>query len=251
MGVKQYRALEGYDSHCTIAAIETDCYSRQRFEQLQMEGAILAGSMQGNGKHSIGTLSIWGQDVDYQDLEYNRHLYKPCGYIQCEDDTYLVVVKRNWYMLLWLLLVILLISGGLFYYLNRDSGPDLEPGLQKFQAVSGLPDDYGKTSFIIPAYNQIHMKAGESTAHTALWNPEKNQVYFKFSIELRESGAVIYESRLVPPAMAIQNVQFERSFAKGEYPITIRVRTYDAKDYKQELNSGEVQTELLALHTAN
>lgn len=245
--MKEYKCLEAYDSRCMVADIEIDCYSRQHFEQLQKEGAILAGSVQGHARHTLGSISVGEQAVYYQDLEYNRYLYKPAGYIQCEDATYLVVLKRSWRLLVWSLLLLVLICGSLLYFFNRDTGPDLEPGLQQFQAANGLPDDYGKTSFIIPAYNKINMQADTDQAVAALWNPEKNQVYFKFIIELQSDHSVIYESRLVPPGMAIKNITFSRSFAKGEYPITIRVKTYDVKDYKQELNSGEVQTVLVAL----
>lgn len=248
--MKRYERIESYDQHCKIAkGVMLDCYSSKAFEELQQQGGILLGSVHGKGKQTLGTVSIDGMEMDYQDLEYNRHLYKPAGYIQCEDGTYLVVLKRSWIMLLWLLLLLLLVCGSLFYFLNRESGPDLEPGLQQFQAAKGLPDDYGKTSFIIPAYNKINMRADTDQAGAALWNPEKNQVYFKFIIELQSDHSIIYESRLVPPSMAIRSITFDRSFAKGEYPITIRVKTYDVADYRQELNSGEVQTVLVALES--
>lgn len=249
--MKRYELIESYDQSCTVQkGIQIRCFSVEAFEHLQRKGAIIAGSVHGKGKHTLGTVSIDGMEMDYQGLEYNRHLYKPAGYIQCEDETYLVVLKRSWIkLLLLLLLLLLLVCGSLFYFLNRESGPDLEPGLQQFQAAKGLPDDYGKTSFIIPAYNKINMQADTDQAGAALWNPEKNQVYFKFVIELRSNHSVIYESRLVPPGMAIRSITFNRSFAKGEYPITIRVKTFDVTDYKQELNSGEVQTVLVALES--
>lgn len=248
--MKRYEVIDSYDQSCTVQkGTQVGCFSVAAFEQLQRKGAVIAGSVHGKGKQTLGTVSIDGVETDYQDLEYNRHLYKPAGYIRCDDDTYLVVLKRSWLMLLWLLLVLLLVCGSLFYFLNRESGPDLEPGLQQFQAAKGLPDDYGKTSFIIPAYNKINMQADTDQAAAALWNPEKNQVYFKFIIELRSDHSIIYESRLVPPGMAIRSITFDRRFAKGEYPITIRVKTYDVADYKQELNSGEVQTVLVALES--
>lgn len=248
--MKQYVQEETYDSSCTITSRKgcaIRCFSRKKFEDIQKKGGILAGSVNGKAKDALGVIQIDEDEVAYANLEYNRNLYRAQGYILCDDNTYLVVLKRSWRKILLLLLFLLLLLLPIMYFVTRSSGPDLEPGLQKFKAAAGMPDGYGETSFIIPAYNPIQMEAGSDQAGAALWNPEKNQVYFKFTILLDSDNSTVYESKLVPPGMALRQIQFNRRFEKGEYPITIRVSTYDVKEYEQELNSGVVKTSLIAL----
>ncbi len=245
--MKQYLAREAYDSSCMLNGKQSiRCFSKKEFEKIQKSGGILAGSVNGQKKDYLGYVMYDEKQIPYPNLEYNRILYRPAGYICCSDETYLVILKRGkrLFMILLVILAILLAGG---YYFLQERGPDLEPGLQQFKAAAGLPDGYGKTSFIIPAYNQIQMKAGTDEAGVALWNPDRNQVYFKFTIRLERDESTIYESKLVPPGMALRIIRFDRTFSKGQYPISIQVRTFDIKNYKQELNSGEVKTELIAL----
>lgn len=244
--MKQYRIREDYDSRVELEKKELGCFSRERFEELQKQGAVLAGAMNAKRKE-LGRMELDGESVGYHDLDYSRMFWKPAGYVQCEDDTYLIILKRSLRPLVWLLLIVSLLLVAVGFFLMQDRGPDLEPGLEKFKAASGLPDGYGENSFVIPVYNQIHMQAGGEEAPVALWNPEKNRVYFKFIILLDADGSTIFESKLVPPGMALRNIHFTRSFEKGSYPITIRVRTYDVEEYEQELNNGEIKTSLVAL----
>lgn len=245
--MKQYRIREDYDILVKLEKRELSCFSRKRFEELQKQGAVLAGAIHGGNRAELGQVVLDTETISYHDLDYSRMFWKPAGYLQCEDETYLVVLKRSLRPLLWLLLMVSLVALLIGFFVNINRGPDLEPGLEKFKAANGLPDGYGENSFIIPAYNQIYMPAGGEEASVALWNPEKNRVYFKFVILLDTDGSTIFESKLVPPGMALRKIHFTRSFEKGSYPITIRVRTYDVEEYEQELNNGEIKTSLIAL----
>ena len=250
-GLKIYKLCDDYDNIQKLdKKQEVGCYSKKKFKRLYENGGyLLCGTIDGNAKEEIGYIQVQGEDIPYYSCQYNKRLYERVGYVQCEDDTFLVVLKNKIWKLLFFFLILLVLTILLILFLRPyfQKGPDLEPGLQQFKAAAGLPDGYGKTSFIIPAYNQIQMKAGTDEAGVALWNPDRNQVYFKFTIRLERDESTIYESKLVPPGMALRIIRFDRTFSKGQYPISIQVRTFDIKNYKQELNSGEVKTELIAL----
>lgn len=243
---KQYQCCNDYDTVRKLSDVEIGCYSRREFEKRYENGGYLLAGAIGGKEDAIGVLHHGEEEIAFHGCSYAKKRYEPSAYIRCEDDTYLVVLKdRVWKLLLWLLMVILLM-GIVFLFLRPylKQGPDLEPGTRDFKAGVNLPDDYGSTRTILPAFNPFYVVEGETQVKTVLWNPEKNQVYFQFQIVLDESGEVIYESRLVPPSQAIYELKLKRSFTRGAYPVTIRITTYDLKDYEQKLNGGEVQTKL-------
>lgn len=223
------------------------CYSRKEFERRHENGGYLLSGIIGKGaKEECGKLYLADSILPIYRCTYNKRLYEPYGYVQCEDDTYLVILQlRIRKFLLMFLLLVLLVLFGLFLYRGiGQNGPDLEPGTRDFKAAQKLPDDYGETSIIIPAFQSLYVRAGDTGVKTVLWNPEKNQVYFQFQLVLKNTQEVIYESRLVPPGQAIYELSLKRSFDPGVYPLIVRVTTYDVKEYEQQMNGGEVETSL-------
>lgn len=243
---KQYQFCEDYDAVRKLQDVKITCYSKKEFEKRHENGGYLLAGAIGVKEDPIGVLHYGDEELEFHGCSYAKKRYEPSAYIRCEDDTYLVVLKnRVWKFLLWLLSIILLL-GILFLFLRPywNKGPDLEPGTRDFKAGVKLPDDYGSTSTILPAFNPLYVVQNDTQVKTVLWNPEKNQVYFQFQIVLDNSGEVIYESRLVPPGQAIYELQLKRGLPRGAYPVTIRITTYDLEDYEQKLNGGEVQTKL-------
>ena len=96
--MKRYELIESYDQSCTVQkGIQIRCFSVEAFEHLQRKGAIIVGSVHGKGKHTLGTVSIDGMEMDFQDLEYNRHLYKPAGLSLIHISSLRKVMRQRWY----------------------------------------------------------------------------------------------------------------------------------------------------------
>lgn len=244
---KSYRKCADYDSSCKLEGTEVRCYSSKQFEKQHEKGGYLLSGVLGKGKgEPIGRFYVDNREYAYSGCRYRKFLYEPAGYIRCEDDTYLVLLKYRVRKFLLMLFLLALFLGLLFLVLQMylKKGPDLEPGTRDFKAATKLPDDYGSTRIIIPAFQPLYVVEQETAVKTVLWNPDKNQVYFEFQIVLDDTQEVLYESRLVPPGQAVYELQLKRGLPQGVYPITVRVTTYDLKAYEEKMNGGEVKTML-------
>lgn len=243
-----YRDCCEYDATVTLKdGPQIGCFSKKAFDKRYEQGGFLLSGALGSGvKERAGELVVGEETLPFYTCTYQKQLYEPYGYIQCEDDTYLVILRLRIRSLLLLLLFFILLMLLLFFGTRNSGtdGPDLEPGTRDFKAAQKLPDDYGETRIIIPAFQPLYVYAGETGVKTVLWNPEKNQVYFKFQLALKDTQEVIYESRMVSPGQAIYELSLKRSFDPGVYPLIVRVSTYDIEDYEQQMNGGEVETSL-------
>lgn len=246
--IQIYRDCPDYDAVRTLQDdIQVACYSKKEFERRYENGGyLLTGIIGRGGKDACGELQMEDAVIPIYRCTYNKQLYEPSGYVQCEDDTYLLVLRLRIrkFLLLFLLLAVFVLLGLLLFRGLGHNGPDLEPGTRDFKAAQKLPDDYGATRIIIPAFQPLYVKAGDTAVKTVLWNPEKNQVYFQFDLVLKNTQEVVYKSRLVPPGQAIYELSLKRSFDSGVYPLTVRVTTYDIEEYEQQMNGGEVETSL-------
>lgn len=212
----------------------------------QVVGAIGAGCRKEAGEWIFAETA-----ENYYELPARHFLYKTAGYLEVGDHVYLAVRKsRLAERLVELILIIAVVAGiaaGIRYLFLGPDGPDIDPGAGKYTADLELPEDIDPDRITLPGYDEITMMAGTDTAYVALWNPDRNPCYFQFEIVLDESGESIYESRLVPPGNAVTEVQFNRRFEEGIYPVTIRITTYNLEDYEQEMNGGEIKAELVAI----
>lgn len=212
----------------------------------QVVGAIGAGCSREAGEWILGE-----ETEKYYELPTEHFLHKTSGYIEVGENTYLAVRKsRIGERLVELFLIIAVISGiaaGIWYLFFGPEGPDIDPGAGKYTADVELPENIDPDRITLPGYEQIRMEAGKDTAYVALWNPDRNPCYFQFEIVLDETGETIYQSRLIPPGNAVTEVQFDRTFDMGIYPITIRINTFNLEDYEQPMNGGEIAAELVAV----
>lgn len=246
--IQVFKDCPDYDAVRTIRDdVQVACFRKKEFDRRHETGGYqITGIIGKGGKDVCGELQIEGTVVPIYRCNYNRRLYEPYGYAQCEDETYLLILRLRIrkFLLLFLLLALLVLLGFFLYRSLQRKGPKLEPGTRDFKAADKLPDDYGATRIIIPAFQPLYVKSEDTAVRTVLWNPEKNQVYFQFHLVLRDTEEVIYESRLVPPGQAIYELSLNRSFEQGVYPLIVRVSTYDLKEYEKQMNGGEVETSL-------
>jgi hypothetical protein len=111
-----------------------------------------------------------------------------------------------------------------------------------------LPEDRsdGMPGIAVPGYASITIPAETTDVQMALLNPEGNPCYFTFELVLKDTGESLYESKMVEPANSINAVTLSRGLAVGEYPLTIRIRTYSLEDHTA-MNGANVATTLVVL----
>ncbi|MCL1829158.1 MAG: hypothetical protein FWG32_06650 [Oscillospiraceae bacterium] len=98
----------------------------------------------------------------------------------------------------------------------------------------------------IPGYQSITIPASTDNVNITLLNPEGNPCYFTFELILEDTGESLYKSKMVEPSQYIGQVTLERPLAKGEYSLTIKIRTY-ALESLVEMNNADVETTLAVI----
>ena len=231
---------------------EWKCYSKKAMKKLYPEGGykVIGEVISKKGKETENYLTHSnGSQLYIQPLgTYKKLIYRKYGFIRSEDDSFVIVKKNNLlFLLLYLLLLLLLIGGSIWGIRSILNHPDLDPNAKAYEANLERPADWDDSKILIPAYSDLKMYANTDELYVALFNPEKNPCYFKFSLVLDETGETLFETGLVPPGSAVTTVKLPRKFSAGTYPITIRIRSYQLDDYEKEVNGGEVKTDIIAL----
>lgn len=168
------------------------------------------------------------------------------GYLLCADESgqeYIVEIKKNRIGLVYFLFIgaILIILGGMFT-LNSLHRLKLDSNAIAYQMPDGLKNE-NPNSIMIPGYEALMMNEG-NVLPISLLNPEGNPCYFKYTLFLKDSNEVIYESELVKPGMAIVPVTLNQNLEPGTYTLIIQVSTASLDNPEQEMNGGIVETTL-------
>ena len=96
----------------------------------------------------------------------------------------------------------------------------------------------------IPGYPSITIPANQQEVTVALLNPEGNPCYFTFVLLLKDTGEVLYTSKLVPPGQVISSITLSRALSAGEYNAVIRISTASLED-GSAMNGANVETVLI------
>lgn len=152
---------------------------------------------------------------------------------------------RKRLIMLLCLIAILAAVFFLLFFRNGNKQPvelGIDPGAGKYNPEIEVPEEMDPTKIALPGYESLVMAAGSDKLYTALWNPEVNPCYFKFSLVLKESGEILYESGLVPPGEAVTEVTLSRKMEEGEYPVMVKMDSFSLEDKTQPLNGGSSET---------
>ena len=162
-------------------------------------------------------------------------------------------------LIIALAVVVVLVAGGvtLGFNWNRWFGqesaaegtafnPDIDPNAGAWDG-SALPDkteDKPAVGIKIPGYPSITLPADQQEVTVALLNPEGNPCYFTFELVLKDTGEVLYTSKLVPPGQVISSITLSRALSAGEYNAVIRISTTSLVD-GSAMNGANVETVLV------
>ena len=97
----------------------------------------------------------------------------------------------------------------------------------------------------IPYYSDVYMKGGTDTIDMTLFNPKENDCYFTYTFILSDTGEEIYQSDLIGPGRALEQVKLNQEVPNGTYKLNIRVDTYTMEN-QETLNNAIVATNLIA-----
>lgn len=98
----------------------------------------------------------------------------------------------------------------------------------------------------IPGYGDIYVPAYEKNIQITLFNPNKNNCYFKFDLYVDDDLEPIYSTNYIEPGKAVKNLSLKKSISLGDHTLKIIISTYDIKNNKK-LNGAEINAKLYAI----
>lgn len=133
--------------------------------------------------------------------------------------------------LMWGIPVLILLLLGIFFYWKHYAAsgpvtsnlPNPEFEAQQVQETQAAGQSRG---IQIPGYSIIPVQADTTDVKVDLYNPEGNEVYFQISFILKDTGEVLYESKLIQPGQHLYDITLNQPLAAGDYDITIQYATF-------------------------
>ena len=170
-----------------------------------------------------------------------------CGYIELEEkDCFVRVLRRKRSPLLGLLALLAFLAAIFFAGLwlgQKEEKPYLDETAIAYN-IEGF-ENKDPEQLMLPGIEEIRVAENETKVEYALFNPKGNMCNIQYIIKLTDSGETIYSSNQVSPGYAITEFDLNRTFEKGEYPITVEMRTYDIGDGETKYNSGVMDAKLI------
>lgn len=180
---------------------------------------------------------------DYFDLyKKKRFLSHTTGYIRTGENLFVAMQKS----FAWVILIPLLIGCILFGVMKTEPTiPNIQswvPVIDENIGTTTETEEETKSSGIsIFGFTEWTIPAGQTEdLAIPLRNPEGNPCYFTFEIKLRDTGEVLYTSKMVPPGEQIGKVNLTRALDQGDYPATIHITTNELETGRV-MNSPEMQ----------
>lgn len=158
--------------------------------------------------------------------------------------------KRLVILLMVVLALLLAVTLVIALRTGAQSGPEPVTGVQLQEdtvewdgALTNLTGGEAK-GIQLPGYGEITVMQGDRTLKITLVNPEDNPCYFRYRLELPDSGSVLYESDLIQPGRAVTEIPLENLPNVGDYDLDINIDTYSLEDGTTAMNGGVCSTVL-------
>lgn len=149
------------------------------------------------------------------------------GYLFVGSNRYVAIQKFNFMVFPVILLIGLICAGFILGF----SGNYTDPVNPWFPVLEEITEADDETSNEIPqiqvaGFYLWHIPKGETeNIPVMLKNPEGNPCYFSFSIRLKDTGEILYTSKMVQPGDTIKRINISKPLDAGKYIAVIHIST--------------------------
>lgn len=157
------------------------------------------------------------------------------------------ILLKTSHLVIGAVLALILIAGGFFMGFllsgSDDAGMRVDPGAKPYGNVQALPGG-SESGISVPMFDKVIFPADDQSVQMVLLNPEGNPCYFRYTLTLSDSGEVLYQSGLIPPGMAVTDLELQRSLPMGEYSLDISVETFSLDEERAAMNGTRTTVKL-------
>lgn len=145
--------------------------------------------------------------------------------------------KKKIFLILTFLLIVTLFVFKIIW--NNNDGVIIDNNAKDYSVEIELPQAYDESKILVPGFSDINVDKTYKEKGMQLFNPEKNDVYFKYELTLKETNEVIYTTNLIPPGKSVEVFPW-KNITKGDYHLIINIKTYSIENPKEQLNGANV-----------
>ena len=151
---------------------------------------------------------------------------------------------QPWHLVVSLIVVVALVVGGMLlgHYLGNQSTNDPIVNYTGPLVNNNPADPNGIT---LPGYPTITLLAGRQKVALELPNPNGNPCYFRYTLTIVETGEEIYQSQLLAPGEAVQELTLNQPLRAGAYTLRITIETFSLSDGTTPMNGGVQEVKLI------
>lgn len=122
---------------------------------------------------------------------------------------------------------------------NDKDGVIIDKNAKDYTAEIELPEVTDGKKILIPGFGDINVDKNYKEKGMQLFNPEKNDVYFKYELTLKETNEIIYTTNLIPPGKSVEIFPWE-NISEGSYNLIVNIKTYSIENPEEQLNGANV-----------
>ena len=175
---------------------------------------------------------------------------KVIGYVECHDENgnhgLIRIIGRSTFKRLLTLLILLMVIGAAIWGLSEMIKPADDTPIR---IASGEMTNPNPENIRLPGIERIYADAGDTHVTQQLLNVEGNAYNLQYTIELEETGEVLYKSKVIEPGYGVREFELNRAFEKGQYPILITVNSSAQEDdhatTDTAYNAGQIEAVLV------
>lgn len=172
------------------------------------------------------------------------------GYVECHDEDgnqgVIRIIGRSYGKIVLSLLIVLMMIGAGIWGLSEMMKPADDTPIR---IASGEMTNPNPANIRLPGIERIYAKAGDTHVRQQLLNVEGNAYNLQYTIELEETGEVLYKSKIIEPGYGVREFELNRAFEKGKYPILITVNSSAQEDDQAKTdtayNAGQIEAQLI------
>lgn len=132
---------------------------------------------------------------------------------------------------------------GIYAFINKDRFK-LDPNAKDYVSELKDPKTFNKDNqILIPGFDNIQVSKNYKEKGLQLFNPQKNDVYFQYTVTLDDSNKVLCKTDLIPPGKSVEVLPWA-NLNPGNYDITIKIQTYSLKNSKETLNGANLKIKM-------